>query len=144
MDSSIPVHSLKNATLLLRCRMTLTLHDRAVLAWLSILAHRNKDTKPGDKLVSVADVVKEYWATYGRNFFSRYDYEVRLCMNFVTDRLGTNFNVKTPSIFYDCVIRNVNLKEPIKWSSILEKSCLRARPVTFMVRFIPIYSFFCT
>ncbi|CAL9243163.1 unnamed protein product [Arabidopsis halleri] len=47
----------------------------AVLAWLSILAHRNKDTKPGDKLVSVADVVKEYWATYGRNFFSRYDYE---------------------------------------------------------------------
>ncbi|XP_010443940.1 PREDICTED: phosphoglucomutase, chloroplastic [Camelina sativa] len=47
----------------------------AVLAWLSILAHRNKDTKAGDKLVSVADVVKEYWATYGRNFFSRYDYE---------------------------------------------------------------------
>ncbi|KAG7612659.1 Alpha-D-phosphohexomutase alpha/beta/alpha domain I [Arabidopsis suecica] len=47
----------------------------AVLAWLSILAHRNKDTKPGDKLVSVADVVKEYWATYGRNIFSRYDYE---------------------------------------------------------------------
>ncbi|EOA14817.1 hypothetical protein CARUB_v10028132mg [Capsella rubella] len=47
----------------------------AVLAWLSILAHRNKDTKPGEKLVSVADVVKEYWATYGRNFFSRYDYE---------------------------------------------------------------------
>ncbi|XP_010482525.1 PREDICTED: phosphoglucomutase, chloroplastic [Camelina sativa] len=47
----------------------------AVLAWLSILAHRNKDKKAGDKLVSVADVVKEYWATYGRNFFSRYDYE---------------------------------------------------------------------
>jgi len=93
MDSSIPFHSLKNATLLLRCRMTLTLHDRAVLAWLSILAHRNKDTKPGDKLVSVADVVKEYWATYGRNFFSRYDYEVRLCMIFVTDRLVINFYV---------------------------------------------------
>ncbi|ESQ43359.1 hypothetical protein EUTSA_v10012968mg [Eutrema salsugineum] len=47
----------------------------AVLAWLSILAHRNKDKKVGEKLVSVADVVKEYWATYGRNFFSRYDYE---------------------------------------------------------------------
>ncbi|XP_048623024.1 phosphoglucomutase, chloroplastic isoform X2 [Brassica napus] len=47
----------------------------AVLAWLSILAHRNKDKKPGEKLVSVADVVNEYWATYGRNFFSRYDYE---------------------------------------------------------------------
>ncbi|CAO2838933.1 unnamed protein product [Amaranthus hypochondriacus] len=47
----------------------------AVLAWLSILAYRNKDKKPGEKLVSVSDVVKEYWATYGRNFFSRYDYE---------------------------------------------------------------------
>ncbi|XP_062153626.1 phosphoglucomutase, chloroplastic [Alnus glutinosa] len=47
----------------------------AVLAWLSIIAYRNKDKKPGEKLVSVCDVVKEYWATFGRNFFSRYDYE---------------------------------------------------------------------
>ncbi|MCD7466678.1 hypothetical protein HAX54_003604 [Datura stramonium] len=47
----------------------------AVLAWLSILAYRNKDKRSGEKLVSVADVVKEHWATYGRNFFSRYDYE---------------------------------------------------------------------
>uniref|UniRef100_A0A1D1ZM42 phosphoglucomutase (alpha-D-glucose-1,6-bisphosphate-dependent) n=1 Tax=Anthurium amnicola TaxID=1678845 RepID=A0A1D1ZM42_9ARAE len=47
----------------------------AVLAWLSILAHRNKDKNVGEKLVSVSDVVKEHWATYGRNFFSRYDYE---------------------------------------------------------------------
>ncbi|PIN11325.1 Phosphoglucomutase [Handroanthus impetiginosus] len=47
----------------------------AVLAWLSILAYRNKDKKLGEKLVSVADVVTEHWATYGRNFFSRYDYE---------------------------------------------------------------------
>nr|WHU50359.1 phosphoglucomutase [Coleus scutellarioides] len=47
----------------------------AVLAWLSILAFRNKDKKPGEELVSVADVVTEHWATYGRNFFSRYDYE---------------------------------------------------------------------
>ncbi|XP_028089400.1 phosphoglucomutase, chloroplastic isoform X2 [Camellia sinensis] len=47
----------------------------AVLAWLSIIAYRNKDKKPGEKLVSVSDVVKEHWASYGRNFFSRYDYE---------------------------------------------------------------------
>ncbi|OIT23088.1 PREDICTED: phosphoglucomutase, chloroplastic [Nicotiana attenuata] len=47
----------------------------AVLAWLSILAYRNKDKRSGEKLVSVADVVTEHWATYGRNFFSRYDYE---------------------------------------------------------------------
>ncbi|CAA7410994.1 unnamed protein product [Spirodela intermedia] len=47
----------------------------AVLAWLSILAYRNKEKKPGEKLVSVSDIVKEHWAIYGRNFFSRYDYE---------------------------------------------------------------------
>ncbi|KAG2715738.1 hypothetical protein I3843_03G094500 [Carya illinoinensis] len=47
----------------------------AVLAWISIIAYRNKDKKLGEKLVSVCDVVKEHWATYGRNFFSRYDYE---------------------------------------------------------------------
>ncbi|XP_068651915.1 phosphoglucomutase, chloroplastic isoform X2 [Aristolochia californica] len=47
----------------------------AVLAWLSIIAYRNKDKKVGERLVSVADVVKEHWATFGRNFFSRYDYE---------------------------------------------------------------------
>ncbi|EPS61197.1 hypothetical protein M569_13602, partial [Genlisea aurea] len=48
----------------------------AVLAWLSIIAFKNKDKKPGEKLVSVSDVVVEHWATYGRNFFCRYDYEV--------------------------------------------------------------------
>ncbi|KZV38401.1 phosphoglucomutase, chloroplastic-like [Dorcoceras hygrometricum] len=47
----------------------------AVLAWLSIVSSRNKDRKPGEKLISVSDVVNEHWATYGRNFFSRYDYE---------------------------------------------------------------------
>ncbi|KAL8161790.1 hypothetical protein V2J09_013279 [Rumex salicifolius] len=50
-------------------------HIREKDAWLSIIAYRNKDNKPGEKLVSVADVVTEHWATYGRNFFSRYDYE---------------------------------------------------------------------
>ncbi|XP_022888329.1 phosphoglucomutase, chloroplastic isoform X2 [Olea europaea var. sylvestris] len=47
----------------------------AVLAWLSIIAFRNKDKKPGEKLISISDVVNAHWATYGRNFFSRYDYE---------------------------------------------------------------------
>ncbi|KAM0942857.1 putative phosphotransferase (phosphomutase) [Dioscorea sansibarensis] len=47
----------------------------AVLAWLSILAYRNKDKKVGEKLISVEDIAMEHWATYGRNFFSRYDYE---------------------------------------------------------------------
>jgi len=44
----------------------------AVLAWLSILAFKNKDTK---KLVSVKDIVVDFWKMYGRNYYSRYDYE---------------------------------------------------------------------
>ncbi|XP_078444416.1 phosphoglucomutase, cytoplasmic 1-like [Wolffia australiana] len=47
----------------------------AVLAWLSILAFRNKDNLEGDKLVSVQDIVQEHWATYGRHYYTRYDYE---------------------------------------------------------------------
>ncbi|XP_023533826.1 phosphoglucomutase, chloroplastic-like [Cucurbita pepo subsp. pepo] len=47
----------------------------AVLAWLSIIAFRNKDKKVGEKLISVSDVVREHWAIYGRNIFLRYDYE---------------------------------------------------------------------
>ncbi len=41
----------------------------AVLAWLSILAKKNKGKKDGDGLFTVEDVAKEHWATYGRNFF---------------------------------------------------------------------------
>lgn len=45
----------------------------AVLCWLSILAYRNQDvSKP---LVSVQQIVEEHWREYGRNFYSRYDYE---------------------------------------------------------------------
>ena len=47
----------------------------AVLAWLSILAHRNKEIPVGGSKVTVEQITKEHWAKYGRNFFSRYDYE---------------------------------------------------------------------
>eukprot|EP00882_Tetradesmus_deserticola_P000799 GHRQ01000870.1.p1 GENE.GHRQ01000870.1~~GHRQ01000870.1.p1 ORF type:complete len:603 (+),score=288.46 GHRQ01000870.1:175-1983(+) len=47
----------------------------AVLCWLSILAYKNKDVPEGGQLVTVEDVAAEFWDTYGRNFFSRYDYE---------------------------------------------------------------------
>ena len=47
----------------------------AVLAWLSIMAYKNKDTPAGSPLVSIKDIVMDHWKTYGRNFFSRYDYE---------------------------------------------------------------------
>ncbi|HEY9738319.1 MAG TPA: alpha-D-glucose phosphate-specific phosphoglucomutase, partial [Trichocoleus sp.] len=38
----------------------------AVLFWLNILAVRRQ---------SVEDIVKEHWRTYGRNYYSRHDYE---------------------------------------------------------------------
>jgi len=44
-----------------------------VLAWLSILADANSDaTAP---LVTVQEIVEKHWATYGRNYYCRYDYE---------------------------------------------------------------------
>lgn len=45
----------------------------AVLAWLQILAAKNTDA--GAPLVSVEEIVRGFWATYGRNYYSRYDYE---------------------------------------------------------------------
>ncbi|GFR42319.1 hypothetical protein Agub_g3226 [Astrephomene gubernaculifera] len=47
----------------------------AVLAWLSILAARNREVPVGGALVGVEQVALEHWKKYGRNFFSRYDYE---------------------------------------------------------------------
>ncbi|CAD5193319.1 unnamed protein product [Musa acuminata subsp. malaccensis] len=47
----------------------------AVLAWLSILAFKNKDNLKGQKLVTVEDIVLGHWATYGRHYYTRYDYE---------------------------------------------------------------------
>lgn len=38
----------------------------AVLLWLNVLAVRKE---------SVLDIVREHWATYGRNYYSRHDYE---------------------------------------------------------------------
>jgi phosphoglucomutase len=38
----------------------------AVLLWLNILAVRKE---------SVLDIVEQHWATYGRNYYSRHDYE---------------------------------------------------------------------
>ncbi|CAM8957129.1 unnamed protein product [Rhodiola kirilowii] len=47
----------------------------AVLAWLSILASKNKENLGGGKLVTVEDIVRQHWATYGRHYYTRYDYE---------------------------------------------------------------------
>jgi phosphoglucomutase len=44
----------------------------AVLAWLQILA---KKSEAAGKLVSVEDVANAHWKEYGRNYYTRYDYE---------------------------------------------------------------------
>ncbi|GBG24002.1 Phosphoglucomutase [Hondaea fermentalgiana] len=44
----------------------------AVLCWLNILAAKNEPSAP---LVTVEDVVREHWDTFGRNYYTRYDYE---------------------------------------------------------------------
>eukprot|EP00742_Colponemidia_sp_Colp-10_P000986 GILJ01001068.1.p1 GENE.GILJ01001068.1~~GILJ01001068.1.p1 ORF type:complete len:585 (+),score=101.69 GILJ01001068.1:60-1757(+) len=45
----------------------------AVLAWLSVLAYHNRTA--GAEFVSVEKIVTDHWAHYGRNYYSRYDYE---------------------------------------------------------------------
>merc|ERR1740130_1033123 len=44
----------------------------AVLAWLQILAAKSQ--KAG-KLVSIEDIAGAHWKEYGRNYYTRYDYE---------------------------------------------------------------------
>lgn len=45
----------------------------AVLAWLQVLAAHNADaSKP---LVTVEEIVTAHWKRFGRNYYSRYDYE---------------------------------------------------------------------
>jgi phosphoglucomutase len=44
----------------------------AVLAWLSILQNKNEGS---ETFVSVEDIVTAHWKKYGRNYYSRYDYE---------------------------------------------------------------------
>lgn len=45
----------------------------AVLFWLQLLADYNQDA--GAPLVSVQTIVEKHWAAYGRNYYTRYDYE---------------------------------------------------------------------
>lgn len=44
----------------------------AVLCWLSILAY---EAKQQGRIVTVKEVNEKFWQTYGRNYYSRYDYE---------------------------------------------------------------------
>lgn len=45
----------------------------AVLAWLQILAKANPD--PKSPLVTVEEIITKHWQKYGRNYYSRWDFE---------------------------------------------------------------------
>lgn len=62
----------------------------AVVAWLSIMAAANKE-KQG---TTVQDVLISHYKTYGRNFFSRYDYEEvdSTGAKSLMEHLGSQFN----------------------------------------------------
>ncbi|MDP2761191.1 MAG: alpha-D-glucose phosphate-specific phosphoglucomutase [Sideroxyarcus sp.] len=64
----------------------------AVLFWLNILAVRKQ---------SVEAIVREHWAKYGRNFYSRYDYEAipTDAANGVMQHLRDNFATLTGKFF---------------------------------------------
>lgn len=64
----------------------------AVLAWLSILAHYNKD--PSVPFVHIEEIVTKHWQSYGRNYYCRYDYEGvdSHKANAVLDHLRNKFN----------------------------------------------------
>ena len=67
----------------------------AVLFWLNILASRNE---------SVADIVQKHWQEYGRNYYSRHDYEAietdkaNQLMSALRDKVKTLTNTKMGSL----------------------------------------------
>jgi phosphoglucomutase len=71
----------------------------AVLFWLNILAARKQ---------SVEAIVREHWAKYGRNFYSRYDYEglPTEAANGVVQHLRDNFNSLAGKQFGKYVVKN--------------------------------------
>jgi phosphoglucomutase len=71
----------------------------AVLFWLNILAARKQ---------SVETIVREHWAKYGRNFYSRYDYEglPTEAANGVVQHLRDNFNSLAGKQFGKYTVKN--------------------------------------
>jgi len=99
----------------------------AALAWLQILAAKN---------ASVESILKDHWKTYGRNFFTRYDYEecasepcnkmMDLLQNFVDDKsnVGKEFVSKCGKKYVVSNIDNFAYTDPID-SSVTTKQGIR-------------------
>ncbi|KHN79556.1 Phosphoglucomutase-1 [Toxocara canis] len=96
----------------------------AMLAWLSILAEKKQ---------SVEEVVKEHWAKYGRNVFTRYDYEnvdasgANLLMTFVESQMPAFVGQKFSANNVDVVVSkadNFEYRDPVD-GSVSKKQGLR-------------------
>jgi len=105
----------------------------AVLAWLQILACK---TEEAGKLVSVEDVAGDHWKEYGRNYYTRYDYEgvdkakaeEMMKMMGELDLAGKEFEgmkMKTNDIF-EYLIQSMGASPRIKVSA----SCSRTVPAS--------------
>ena len=64
----------------------------AVLCWLNILAERKQ---------SVEDIIREHWAEYGRNYYTRHDYEniSNEAANKLIDNLQSNLSTLVGRVF---------------------------------------------
>lgn len=68
----------------------------AALAWLSILAAYNAGHKAGEPLVGVEQVVRAHWERFGRNYYSRYDYEE--VSSEAANKLMANLEAQIPAL----------------------------------------------
>ena len=58
------------------CNPTYIVHLWKLLSAAGLhIGDKPKDSGSSGRLVSVEDIVKEHWMHYGRNFYTRYDYE---------------------------------------------------------------------
>jgi phosphoglucomutase len=90
----------------------------AVLAWLSIVAHANT-VQPGSTLQNVLD---KHYAEYGRNYFSRYDYEdvesegANKMMALLRSLIGTDFVGSTHGAYTVSLCDDFSYTDPIDHS----------------------------
>jgi len=96
-------------------------------AWLNILAAANADSP--SELIGINELLNEFYATYGRSFFSRYDYEevsseganalvANLNKALETGSLNdtTHISVSTATKFTVSGLYNFEYKDPIDHS----------------------------
>ena len=92
----------------------------AVLAWLNILAERKQ---------SVEDILREHWAEYGRNYYTRHDYEDIPSddANSLIDNLQSNLSSLVGRVFNNRTIKtadNFTYHDPVD-NSVSENQGIR-------------------